>query len=287
MQIADNPRPIAPDGLDRLLRWREQLLGAGFLEPTKLYSSSWHWLFFKPLTSLTAFIVNLKGDDDHAEVTYGCASTAFTRMANDADALTALGISDDEITLRACLSIRDADEEIRAARTIGQMYDRFRSVEKDELLALAGEKRKAFIHQLAVRLKPLGFRKKGNTWRREMPRGLTLAFHLQKSGYSDGYYFNVDLYRADIPGFGCCSHRVSPEGCAENNWRMDWQLISPEALAAFLDGRLLPHLRWLIETPYEALGAAPEVWSSCFCRRDRCESCWVQKNAWEAGASDS
>lgn len=287
MQIADNPQPIAQAGLDRLMRCREQLLAAGFREPTKMYSRSWHWRFFKPLTSLTAFIVNLKGYDDHVDVTCGCASTAFTLMANDADALTTLGVSDDEITLRARLSIRDAADEDQAAQTIGQMYGQFRSVEKDELLAMAKEKRKAFIHQLAVRLKPLGFKKKGNTWRREMPQGLTLAFNLQKSSYSDVYYFNVDLRREDIPGFGCCSRRVSPEGCAGENWTMDWQLTSPEELSAFLDQRLMPHLLWLISTPYDVLGADPEVWAHCFCQRDRCESCWVHKNVWEANQSNS
>lgn len=119
MQIADNPQPIAQAGLDRLMRCREQLLAAGFREPTKMYSRSWHWRFFKPLTSLTAFIINLKGCDDHVDVTYGCASTAFTLMANDADALITLGVSDNEITLRARLSIRDAADENRAAQTIG------------------------------------------------------------------------------------------------------------------------------------------------------------------------
>lgn len=287
MQIADNPHPIAQAGLDQLMRYREQLLAAGFREPTKLQSRSWHWRFYKPLTSLTAFIVNLKGYDDHVDVTYGCASTAFTLMANDADALTTLGVSDDEITLRARLSIHDAADEDRAAQTICQMYGQFRNVEKDDLLALAKEKRKAFIHQIAVRLKPLGFKKKGNTWRREMPQGLTLAFNLQKSSYSDVYYFNVDLHREDLVGFGCYSHRVSPEGYADKKWTMDWQLISPEALSAFLDECLLPHLTWFIDTPYEILGADPVVWKHCFCQRSCCEHCWVQKNVWEANQSNS
>lgn len=287
MQIADNPHPIAQAGLDRLMHYREQLLAAGFHEPTKMYSRSWHWLFFKPLTSLTAFVVNLKGHDDHVDVIYGYASTAFTLMVNDGDALTSLGVSDSEITLRAHCTIRDAADEEQAADTIRQMHDKFRSVEKDELLALAKEKRKAFIHQIALRLKPLGFKKKGNTWRREIPRGLTLAFNLQKSSYSDVYYFNVDLHREDIPGFGCYSCRISPAGCAGKKWTMDWQLISPEALSAFLDDRLVPHLRWLIGTPYDTLGADSTVWERCFCQRGHCQSCWVQKNLWEANQANS
>ena len=68
---------------------------------------------------------------------------------------------------------------------------------------------------------------------------------------------------------------------------MDWQLISPEAMADFLDHRLLPRLRWLLDTPYDELGASPEYWARCGCHRTCCERCWVQKNMWEARASDS
>lgn len=110
---------------------------------------------------------------------------------------------------------------------------------------------------------------------------------MQKSSYSDVYYFNVDLRREDIPGFGCYSRRVPPEGCAGKSWTMDWQLISPEELSAFLDERLMPHLLWLISTPYDVLGADPRVWENCFCQRDRCESCWVHKNVWKANQSNS
>ena len=286
MQIADHPYPIAQAGLDRLMQYREQLLAAGFREPTKTHSSSWSWLFYKPLTNLTAFIVNLHGADDHADVTYGCASTAFTLMANDGDALTSLGVSDAEITIRAQCTIHNGADEAQAARMIRQMHDEFCSVEKDELLSLAKEKRKAFIHEIALRLKPMGFKKKGNTWRREMPQGLSLAFHLQKSSYSDVYYFNVDLHREGITGFGCYACRISVAGCADENWTMDWQLISQEALAAFLDERLVPHLRWLIDTPYDILGADPNVWEKCFCQRNRCQHCWVQKNLWETRQTD-
>lgn len=281
MQIADNPKPIAQAGLDQLMRYREKLLAAGFHEPTKWQSSSWHWLFYKPLTSLTAFVVNLQGHDDRVEVTYGCASTAFTLMANDGDALTTLGISNDEISLRARLALREGED----APAIREMYEAFRAVEKDELLALAKEKRKAFIHEIAVRLKPLGFKKKGNIWRREMPRGLTLAFNLQKSSYSDLYYFNVDLYKEGAIGLGCYSIRVAPLGENGGRWTMDWQMISPEALSVFLEERLLPHLTWLIDTPYAELGALPAYWAHCGCQRTCCESCWVHKNMWEAKES--
>lgn len=279
MQIADRTNPIAQEGLDRLMRYREMLLAAGFREPTELFSSCWHWLFYKPLTALTAFVVNLQGYDDHVDITYGCASTATTLMANNEDAVIALGIASDEITVRAHLTLHDGEEDAPAIR---EMYEAFRTVEKDDLLALAKERRKAFIHEIAVRLKPLGFKKKGNIWRRDMPQGLTLAFHLQKSSWSDLYYFNIDLYPEGHVGFGCYSIRVAPVGEKWGSWNMDWQLISPDALSTFLTDRLLPALQWLIDTPLPELGANPDVWAHCACYRKSCESCWVQKNMWEA-----
>ena len=185
------------------MRYREMLLAAGFREPAERFSRSWHWLFCKPLTSLTAFVVNLQGYDDHVEVTYGCASTATALMTGNEDAVAALDIASDEITLRARLTLRDGAEDASAIR---EMYEAFRTVEKDELLTLAKERRKAFIREIAVCLKPLGFRKQGNIWRREMPQGLTLAFHLQKSSYADLYYFNIDLYREGKFGLGVLCH---------------------------------------------------------------------------------
>lgn len=283
MQIADHPHPIAQAGLERLMRCREQLLAAGFREPTEMYSRSWHWRFYKPLTSLTAFIVNLKGYDDHVDVTYGCASTAFTLMVNDGDALTSLGVSDDEITIRAQCTIRDAADEEQAASTIRQMHDQFRSVEKDALLAMAKEKRKAFIQQLAVRLKPLGFKKKGNKWLKPLSAGYTLTFHLDKSPYADMYYFDVMIRSDSMTGYGSCyNRRVAPAGERSGSWRMDWQLFPADALADFLDALLIPRLLWLMNTPFADLGADPTLWACCDCQRNHCQSCWVQKNVWEA-----
>lgn len=165
------------------------------------------------------------------------------------------------------------------------MYEAYCAVEKDDLLALAKERRKAFIQQIAVRLKPLGFRKKGNTWM-YLREGYEIIFSLQKSSYSDLYYFNVGLHREGVPLYGWCYDcRIAPEGEPSGSWRLDWQLISPDVLADFLDNRLLPYLRWLIDTPFADLGADPALWSCCNCQRTRCSPCWVQKNLWEASGS--
>lgn len=287
MQAADKPMPLAQGKYEALMRYREMLLAAGFREPVKRSSGTWHWRFYKPLTALTAFIVNLHAHDDRIDVAYGCASTAFTLMANDGDALTSLGVDDDEITLRAGLSIYGSADEGQAAALIRRMYDRYAETDKDALLALAREKRKAFIQKIAVRLKPLGFKKKASTWTRTTPEGYVLTVHVQKSSYSDRYYFNVHLRREGMIGVGCCYDvRLAPEGEKSGSWCMDWQLIAPEAIDAFLDGRVLPVLAWLIHTPYEVLGADPTVWANCSCSRKACEVCWVHKNLWEARSTE-
>lgn len=49
------------DGIrGKMERYRRMLLAAGMLEPTKWENSGVHWLFYKPATELTAFVVNLR-----------------------------------------------------------------------------------------------------------------------------------------------------------------------------------------------------------------------------------
>ena len=142
MQISENPKPIPADIREKLENYRTQLLSAGFFEPTRHHSADWHWYFYRPDTDLTAFAVNLRGRDGWLEVTYGLASTAFTRMAGDENALAFYGLSDPDITLREnFLVCDDSDAETLAAQIAG-FFSRYRGTEKDALLDLAKEKRK-------------------------------------------------------------------------------------------------------------------------------------------------
>ncbi len=282
MQSADNPKPIARAGLDQLMRYREKLLAAGFHEPTKWQSSSWHWLFYKPLTSLTAFVVNLQGHDDRVEVTYGCASTAFTRFAGDENALIEHGVSDGHINLRERVIIRNSADEAAAQACIQDMHARYLLTEKDELLAHAKAKQKDFIQQISLRLKPLGFRKKGNRWSRPLEGCYYTTFNAQKSAYEDAYYFNVYIGKEGTNRYGdCCYVRIAPLGL----YPADWQTLAPAALVEFLDGTLVPAMTHIVQTPLTVLGAEPNLWAHCGCQRTCCESCWVHKNMWEARES--
>lgn len=279
MQTAADPKPLPEEMRIKMEAYRRQLLDAGMLEPTKRESSVWHWLFYKPATDLTAFIVNLQGNDHYIEVTYGYASTAFTRMAGDANALVERGVDDGDITIREKFLICDEADEETAGTLIRQMHSRYRNVAKDDLLRFAKEKRKAFLQQIAVKLKPLGFKKKATTWTKNLDAPYYLMFNAQKSAFSDEYYFNLYVGKNGTLFYGDCYYtRVFPQGMCP----MDWQALSAEEFDFFLEKTLLPALTSIIETPLRELGKRPDVWSNCACDRKKCESCWVEKNLWEA-----
>lgn len=210
------------------------------------------------------------------ELTYGYASTAFTRLTGCENALLWYGLSDDNITLREKFLICGEADEQTAADQIVACLAQYRGTEKDALLLLVKEKRKAWIQQFAARLKPLGFKKKGNTWRKPLEGNYELEFYLQKSSYADEYYFNVY-----IQPIGCTSHMR----CYFNrlgSGTFDWQSLTPEETEAFLDKTILPPLQRLMETPFPVLGHDPIIWKGCNCDHFRCPTCWVQKNVWEA-----
>jgi len=191
MQIAVDSKPLSSEIRTKMEKYRADLLVSGMLEPSKRESSVWHWFFYKPTTELTAFIVNLTGTDHYIEVVYGYASTAFTRFAGCENCLIESGVRDEEITIREKIVICDEADEGTARNQITKMYERYLQTPKDELLIEAKAKRKAFIQQIAVKLKPMGFRKNANTWTRALEGDYYVTFNAQKSAFSDEYYFNV------------------------------------------------------------------------------------------------
>ncbi len=198
-------------------------------------------------------------------------------MAGDETALQQYGCS--EISLCESLHIAHGESSAPAEAAIRALYNAHRGIEKDALLALVQEKRKAFIQTIAMRLKPLGFRKVRNNWTYTRDDGYQVLFVLQKSMYTDGYYFNVDIHPAGaaFPRI-CTDFRLLLEG----EERLPWQALGASAMSAFLEEKLLPALHRLAFTPLDALGCDPLIWQECCCRRDLCERCWVEKNVWEA-----
>ncbi len=271
-------KSLPSDIQSKIEKYRKELTALGMSEPTKRNPSSSHWYFYKPTTDLTAFIVNLKRNEFYIEVAYGYASTAFTRMAGDENALVERGVSDEDITIREKMIICDEADEIIAKSKIAEMYATYLHTPKDELLLFAKEKRKAFIQQIQAKLKPLGFKKKANTWTRSLTDTYYLMFNAQKSSFSDEYYFNLYIGKNGTNDYGDCYYtRIAPADMSP----MDWQALNKEEFDFFLDKSVVPELEKIICTPLAELGKKPSYWIGCHCNRQKCDSCWQQKNLWE------
>lgn len=278
MQIAVDSKPISSEIRAKMEQYRTALLEFGMQEPSKREYSVWHWYFFKPMTELTAFIVNLTGKNQCIEIVFGYASTAFTRFVGCENVLIESGVNNEEITIREKFIVCNESDETIARTLIADMYSRYSQTQKDDLLIFAKEKRKAFIQQIAVKLKPLGFKKKVNTWTRTLIGEYYLMFNAQKSTFSDEYYFNVYIGKNGTNEYGDCyytrvsQHRMCP---------MDWQVLTKEEFDVFLDQTVLPTLSKIINTPLNDLGRTSSYWSGCHCERNKCESCWMEKNLWD------
>ena len=283
MQNALDVKPLPDDIQAKMKQYRNALLLFGMKEPSRWESSAWHWRFWKPATEWTAFVVNLRGKADGVEVVYGHASTAFTRFAGDENALAEWGVSDEMITLRQKRLIRDETDEKTASRKIAEWYRKYQQTQKDELLNCVKEKRKAFVRQISLPLKRLGFRKKANTWTKPLESDFYVSFNVQKSSFSDEYYFNVFIGKNGTSAYGdCYGARVAPLGKSP----LDWQTVPEEEFAFFLNGTIVPALEETVRTPLEELGKKPSYWLGCHCDRRKCDVCWMEKNAWEAKETD-
>ena len=269
-----------PSGIQaKMEQYRKELIAFEMSEPIKRNSSSCHWYFYKPMTDLTAFIVNLRGNEFYIEVVYGYASTAFTRMAGGEKALIELGVSDEDITIREKVIICDEADETTAKSKIAEMYTAYQHTQKDDLLLFAKEKRNSFIQQIHTKLKLLGFKKKANTWTHSLNDAYCLIFNAQKSMFSDEYYFNLSINKNGTAYYGgCYETRIAPNGMSP----MDWQALSKEDFDFFLEKTVVPELEKIIDTPLTELGKISSYWAGCHCNRQKCERCWQQKNLWES-----
>lgn len=276
--MATEQKPLPRDIQIKMEQYRTELLEFEMCEPT-FWKTSRRWLFYKPITELTAFVVNLQGNEFYVEITYGYASTAFTRMAGDENALVERGVSDEDITIREKVIICDEADEATAKNKIAKMYAAYQDTQKDDLLLFAKEKRKAFLQQIHAKLKPLGFKKKANTWTRWLTDTYYLMFNAQKSAFSDEYYFNLYIGKNGTNEYGDCYYtRIAPNGMAP----MDWQALYKEEFDFFLEKSVVPELERILATPLPELGQIASYWTGCYCNRQKCESCWMQKNKWEA-----
>lgn len=264
-------------------QFREMLLEHGFEE-----ASQRSFYFWKILTDKTAFIINLKALSAGVGVVYGVISTAIFWTEADWDFFKTRGRDDGDCNLRYYLEIHSANDEAAARDVIGRLYTEYLHMDKDMLLAVVKERRKQFIQQITNVLKPLGFRKKGNQWRKPLSENILLQFWADKSSYSDLYYFEVSIYSlvASPVGFGCYFERIDTRGTEIFDWKnyaqpqhqFDWQLQSTDDLLEIVHRTYEEKLRPFIENDLLEMGKQRFVWKGCMCDRKRCAECWVEKN---------
>lgn len=92
------------------------------------------------------------------------------------------------------------------------------------------------------------------------------------------YYFDVSIYHKDIPFPHCYGTHINTNGRYVHNW----QLMTDEEIDGLLNHVIEKILIPIIDTPFAELGGKVEIWQGCTCSREKCNTCWVQKNLWEA-----
>ena len=259
-------RYIWTDGaLALAAQYRESLTQAGFSESTwpaqgKNLSAKNPLHFYRPDTELTAFFVNLEPAGEGIRIFYGFASTAFARMRGDEISLGEKGIDESQSALRFMIPLCTEAVETDAAEQITAVYEQYHGTDKDALLAILKEHRKAWLARITAVLKPLGFRKKGNEWYQVLPSGHTLYFAADKGSYSDGYNFDVRLRQPPVEirlrdwcAFAILDQEQDRAIDPFCHHGFDWQLDPPEELDRVLDWFLTKYYRPMESQDREAL----------------------------------
>lgn len=256
-----------PQVSETYAKYRKRILSNDFMEATDVPGS-----FFRKVTEKTVFVVNLTDEDACITVVYGLAFIAFEQSW-----LLSHGVDDVYCQLRQLLVISAHEEEAAADQIISDYYQKYHSVEKDQLLALKKEKQTEFLNHFNDALKPLGFKKRGATWTRPLEQGYAVVFNAQKSAYSDQYYFNLQIKPMAGPdSIRCYDTRVVMYGRDLYNW----QLMSQKQIQNLLDYTLEQKILPIIHMPLEDLGKKDYICKSCLCDRKICVHCWVQHNLW-------
>lgn len=228
--------------------------------------------FYKVISPEKVFVVDVKKNG----VIFGWAFQGKGEAGEYE--LNQLGIVSNDCNLRFFHEVSSEQEWYEAKNAIRKCYHDYLDWSKDALLAHIKELRKAFIQRFTVRLKPLGFRKNSNHWKRTIHEQFSFEVNAQKSSYSDEYY--VNLYIAPSEGIAypdCFSTRVM----LGSDYLCDWQLTPAEEIERGLDRMMDEIVRPVLELELVELGRQAFIQLNCHCRHKRCKSCWVEKNYWE------
>ena len=230
------PPETYPKQSERYMQYRDKLLSAGVSEAKQHYGH-----FFRQATEKTVFVINLDDEERGVSVMYGFASTAF--MAGDEEWFANNGSDNDSCQVRNIFSVCDVKDETNAAEIISAFYMQYKDYSKDEIFALKKTRQKAFLDHFTPVLKPLGFKKKGTRWTKDLCNGTALSFEAQKSAYSDEYYFNVSVH--DVSDFYA---RQSYERVVVHDSQIyNWQLMSENQIENLIQYTLTKYIKPKIE----------------------------------------
>ena len=203
-----------PQKSERYIKYSEILFSNSFSEAKQKEGH-----FFRQATEQTAFVVNFENDEESCiTILYGFASTAY--MAGDEEWFGNHGADIDDCQVRNILCVWDEESEANARTSISDFYEQYKNHTKEEILAVKKERQKEFLAHFARALKPLGFKKKGTKWTRELENGRALTFDAQKSAFSDQYYFNVTVHEASNLYATHSYERVVMYGSGIYNWQL-------------------------------------------------------------------
>lgn len=230
------PPETYPKQSEGYMQYRDKLLSAGFSEAKQHYGH-----FFRQATEKTAFVINLEDEECGVSVMYGFASTAF--MAGDEEWFANNGSDNDSCQVRNILSVCDERDETNASEIISVFYMQYKDYSKDEILALKKERQKAFLNRFTPALKPLGFKKKGTKWTKDLCNGTALSFEAQKSAFSDEYYFNVSVH--DISDF--YARQTYERVVVHDSQIYNWQLMSEDQIENLIQYTLTNYIKPKLE----------------------------------------
>ncbi len=245
-----------------------KLIDSGFSQARKKPNH-----FFKELMPYTALAINLAEQNGCIRVVFGCGSTAFTKFPRCENELIDNGFFDNaDINVRRELILSDSESESFAEKEIKEFFSQFYGMEKDALLSSSKERRKAFINSISEKLKPLGFKKKGNTWKYPFSDSRSLEFLLY-SRFSDEYRCELYIFKEKI--FPPCYYEIIPFN--EKILFIDWQLIDKKLLDHFIDNQIVKRLNEIINIGLEEFSKDPIARKNSFCHHDKCEHCWMKQ----------
>ena len=128
------------------------------------------------------------------------------------------------------------DAEFPIWSEIKSFYDQYVNYSKDELLTLAKERRKGFINAINLKLKPLGLKKKANTWSISLNQHYNLSFSVEKSRFCDCYkfYYDINCIENGTPFRHCYVNAIGYEYKSQI-YDYNWQCYSEAEFDRFFE----------------------------------------------------